>query len=351
MKKILLTVALALSLQGAFAQELLLEDCTALTVGNIGTDLLGTTPGQGGWKPFIATTAVPAGQNSDFQIVDQGGNYGKAIQITGASSTTGTRWLTKDMTTTWLTRTTGNDIAEVTFDFFTGPVTTSQNTMRVTLYESSAHAKMLGGIMVAMNTLVVSGLSWYDNAGTAGNYSFGLGASATAPAVLQPNTWYKMGFSYDFGTGKVIFREDSGVFNGFVNGAATGTDITEIDILAATGSTTASPNAAAATAVFDNINVTARATDSLLAIDKNDLIANNFSVAPNPATDIVTISNSRNILINTISIIDLNGRVVKSIELSNVTSSEINIADLSSGLYMMNVKSDLGTTVLKLIKK
>lgn len=82
----------------------------------------------------------------------------------------------------------------------------------------------------------------------------------------------------------------------------------------------------------------------------NDVLASKLSVSPNPANDIVTISNGENIFINSVEVVDLNGRVVKMSKYDGVAEAKINISDLSSGLYMMNVSSDKGSVVRKIIK-
>ena len=166
MKKLLLLSFAALGF-AANSQSLLTEDCTLLTVGDVGTDLTGATDGQGGWKIF-----GPAGTPlSDMAVVDMLGTYGNAFQLTGSATATGTRYIYNEtIADTWAAREDGNEIAEVTYDFFTGPVSTSKNTQRLTLFDPTG-SKFLGGIMVTMDTKVISGLSYYNNAGTPGNYS------------------------------------------------------------------------------------------------------------------------------------------------------------------------------------
>ena len=82
---------------------------------------------------------------------------------------------------------------------------------------------------------------------------------------------------------------------------------------------------------------------------KNHL-ASQFSVYPNPTRDVINISNSDNILINNIKIMDINGRTVKSLQLNDVTDAQVNISDLSGGVYLMNVSSDRGSMTKKIVK-
>lgn len=98
------------------------------------------------------------------------------------------------------------------------------------------------------------------------------------------------------------------------------------------------------TAYFDNLQVTSG------ALGTDEQIASKFSVYPNPSNNLVNIANDSNILLNAIAITDLNGRTVKSVKLDNVNDAQINISDLASGVYMMNISSDQGAAVKKIIK-
>jgi hypothetical protein len=84
-------------------------------------------------------------------------------------------------------------------------------------------------------------------------------------------------------------------------------------------------------------------------LKNNEYLASKLSVYPNPAKNIVTISNDINALINTIDMTDLNGRIVKTLNL-NATNGQISIGDLSAGVYLMKIKTDQGFAVKKVIK-
>lgn len=349
MKKLLLLLLFIFGCSaGLRAQVLLTEDFSSLTIGNVGTELTGMTPGQGGWTTYV----LSGGLNSDFQVVDKGGVYGNAIQITGSNIATGARIMAKNLAFDWGGRTAGNNIAQVDFSFFTGPVSTSKNSMRVTLYDSNTRTKMLAGMMVTMDTKEVRGLSYYDNTattgGTLGNYSFTLGGTATTPAplLLTANTWYKFGFSFNYTTGQVLFKEATGLFNKFTAGAAAGIDVFEVDVLAGAGTS----NIVSSIGVFDNINITASGTDTLLAVNTNDIVSNAISVYPNPVIDVVTIVNSKNLNLNAIQITDSKGLIVKNKNLDNALQTKLSLTDLSTGIYFMKISSNEGTTIKKIIK-
>jgi hypothetical protein len=80
-------------------------------------------------------------------------------------------------------------------------------------------------------------------------------------------------------------------------------------------------------------------------------LAGSFSVYPNPATDVLNISNSINAEINAITITDLNGRTVKQITANGSVDSQINISDLNAGVYFVNINSNEGSLTKKIVKK
>lgn len=82
----------------------------------------------------------------------------------------------------------------------------------------------------------------------------------------------------------------------------------------------------------------------------NDNLDSKLSVYPNPATNVLNVNSNDNVLISGVSVIDLNGRTVKSNKFDGVSNLQINIGDLSSGVYMLNIASDQGVTVKKIVK-
>ncbi|RXR20932.1 T9SS type A sorting domain-containing protein [Flavobacterium amnicola] len=82
-----------------------------------------------------------------------------------------------------------------------------------------------------------------------------------------------------------------------------------------------------------------------LALATNDFTAfSDFIIYPNPSNSIVTVSNAENI--ESIEIISLEGRTLKS-----VSGTTIDIAELSNGIYIMQVKTTEGKMGTKKIIK
>ena len=85
-------------------------------------------------------------------------------------------------------------------------------------------------------------------------------------------------------------------------------------------------------------------------LSNDEFLANKFSVYPNPANNVVNIANGENMMVNKVTVTDLNGRTVKNVSFDNVANVQVNVSDLASGLYLMNITSDKGTATKKFVK-
>lgn len=75
---------------------------------------------------------------------------------------------------------------------------------------------------------------------------------------------------------------------------------------------------------------------------------NTLSVYPNPAAEYINVKFDNNKTYKA-DIVDLNGRVVKTISVSS--GSQINVADLNSGHYLLILKDNQDTKVARIVKK
>lgn len=94
---------------------------------------------------------------------------------------------------------------------------------------------------------------------------------------------------------------------------------------------------------LDNVTVTQ-------TLGVKDFSANKFSVYPNPSNGLVTVNNTLNALISNVQITDLNGRIIKTDNFASSTEIQVNISDLSAGVYMMSINSDQGSVTKKIVK-
>ncbi|MBL7897280.1 MAG: T9SS type A sorting domain-containing protein, partial [Crocinitomicaceae bacterium] len=80
-----------------------------------------------------------------------------------------------------------------------------------------------------------------------------------------------------------------------------------------------------------------------------------FAVYPNPAVDAVNVSLSLNASENTvINVLDLTGKVVKTINLGDVNGSKtvaVSLDEMNSGVYFIELVNQNGRQVEKFVKK
>jgi hypothetical protein len=77
---------------------------------------------------------------------------------------------------------------------------------------------------------------------------------------------------------------------------------------------------------------------------------NQVAIYPNPADKQITIANNSNINVTEANIYNLQGKLVQSIALGN-KETIVDISTMASGVYMVKISSDSGTTTKKLIKR
>lgn len=103
-------------------------------------------------------------------------------------------------------------------------------------------------------------------------------------------------------------------------------------------------NAVGQQALFiDNLTVTQ-------VLSTNEFLLSKISVLPNPAKDLITITNDSSAIVSTVEMTDLNGRVVKNQKI-NAMQGQVSIGDLSTGVYMMKIATDQGTVTKKIVKE
>ena len=71
-----------------------------------------------------------------------------------------------------------------------------------------------------------------------------------------------------------------------------------------------------------------------------------LTVSPNPAEDILKVSLSSELVLNNISLYNLQGQLVASFQ-----SNQLYLADLSPGMYMIIADTDQGSITTKVVKK
>ncbi len=92
-------------------------------------------------------------------------------------------------------------------------------------------------------------------------------------------------------------------------------------------------------------------TNSSLSNTTSDFDENSIEIYPNPTTNEINVSSTRNSRISMINITDLNGRTVKQNAFNNLSNIQVNITDLLNGVYLMRIETNAGTFTKKILKK
>ena len=86
----------------------------------------------------------------------------------------------------------------------------------------------------------------------------------------------------------------------------------------------------------------------LLAINKQELA---IGLYPNPTSDFINIVNTSAIELEGVKIYDMYGRLISEVVITNDNTQNINLSNLSSGVYMLHIYNDQLNTVKRVIKK
>jgi serine protease AprX len=86
---------------------------------------------------------------------------------------------------------------------------------------------------------------------------------------------------------------------------------------------------------------------NLSAIDFN---LNKINIHPNPTTDKLFV-NTSNVAVTQYEVFDLQGRLVKSDKVNNLTNFSIELNDINAGMYLVQIHSSNGISSHKIIKK
>lgn len=366
MKKLLLSVALIATSFG-FAQSLQTENFNSLIIGNVGTDFAGTAAGQGGYLTSSTNGAAPTTSTnaglSNFQIVANGKNGTNGLQLTSPNGDKGSRVMAKaGLDVAWAARTATNNVIELEYDFFTGPITDSRTQvgMRVLGTEmvgTTPTTRTITGFVYTTNTRVLQGVAYILNGASYGTFLFNLGAT---PVVLDANTWYTIGCSYNVTTGEVTWRTNStttpagsAAVNWVPGISPVQVNIQQVVVGANAAANPPIPaNVVTSAIVFDNYLTRAVATSNLLGTSEIATLSNeSISIFPNPASDVLNVKTNGTEIINGVQIMDINGRQVYTNTFNAMSDAQINVSNLASGMYLINITSGDKSVTKKFLKQ
>jgi len=338
MKLKLLHIATAFLLAHfATAQVLYSEDFDNLTVGDLSTDPSGNTPGQGGWN----TSIYFLGSISDVRIVTEPGR-GKVLLLEHPGSFSNGYDVKKDLDIDWNQRVSTNNVIKVEYDFFTGNETVNPSSDPYTEETSLFMIKFTNGA----NGLLYNTYRPYSNV-----FRF---RDLNGPQLTK-NNWYRMVCYIDYPNNKIHFVIPSiGHYEEHVFIPNNTLPVTidnytpDFILLRVGGAIAAGTNSRSFISKYDDITISAV---NQVPLKIEEIFSYKFNLFPNPVNDVVTITNSENIGIEEIVVYDMDGKRVKEQKCKNENEISLNLSNLSSGTYLLHIKTKEGIAVKKVVKK
>ena len=337
-KNILFITTLLFATQLTTAQVLYSENFDNLTLGNVGTDFTGNTPGQGGW--YTLSNTVAANQsNNYFKVITEPG-MGNVLEITSpvVNNNTSNRTNTaiiKDLEKNWNNRAVGNDVLKIEYDFYTNESFTNSNNDNTHFIESIKHYALF--IVYYGGTTGRAYVSYFDKNGSAG---------LLYPTILPKKTWLKFVFYVDFNNQKVYFRIPALA----INEVQTTTLDMNSDLISALNFTSTTGGAPYNQTVYKYDNISVSAVNTIPTASVDTILSSKFNIYPNPVPNILTITNSENIIIKELTVYDVNGKIIKEQKSSFEKQITLNVENLSSGTYLLHIKTDQGIAIKKVVK-
>src|SRR5690606_2802489 len=291
------------------SQVLYTENFDNHSVGNLGTNTTGAVPGQWGWLTYSQNTQV----NSFFSVVNETGR-GKVLDIsTGLTSTESLLAFKTNLSPLLNNRNAGNNVLVFEIDYYTGSkhaTNTAGNTSRIVIAGNDGNvltyptATNLAVVVLEKTVGKFSAHPFVSNNTAIGEY-------------IPFNTWIKFVFYLDYTNRKVYFEipNINKVFvTDFLKNETSINLIQDFPInsilLEAVVTSSINEPQIYTRNRYDNIKITALGAvpPNIVALSTTEQLAAKFNLYPNPATNVVNITNSENMLVNQVTVYDISGK-------------------------------------------
>lgn len=334
-KQVLFVATLLFATQLTTAQVLYSENFDNLTLGNVGTDFTGATPGQGGWHTYSRADNVPSDAgNNYFKIVSEP-NKGKVLQTTALPSFGANYLLKSGIDNLWNNRNSGNNVLKVTYDFFTGPnLSISGPNYSFYILKTNSFHNLSGDYLGVLTYVPMNGSM------NLGPNPFNLPHSQFPK--LKPNTWYTLTFYIDYTNQKVYFSIPSLGFN------VVHTSQNQIPVTLSVVLQHSTLTVMASDYKYDNFVISAINT---VPLSTQDFISEKFNLYPNPAKNLVNITNTENIAVEKITVFDVNGKLIDTKIFNKQSKVQLDVDAFAAGTYLLHIETTEGIAVKKVVKK
>jgi len=358
MKKCLLILTTVLIFNSTYSQVLYTENFDNLSIGNLGTDPSGITPGQGGWLTQCSTTSTVS--NNYFNITSETGKGNVLTLSAGTTSSTNVGVIAKKtgIDSFINQRTPGNNVIKFEIDYYTG-------TQQLNSGESQ---KILIGYDTSHNTFAPSRtlIMYYFRPQTGIFYVLGMDLGGNIKldknalpysAVLPFNTWVTLIVYLDYNNKKAYF--ETPYFNTIAVAdflkASTSANLIEDFKPTVLGMYFESANENTTTVgrdnKYDNIKITALKSVPAYVLSADNFLAAKFNLYPNPASNLVNITNNENMYVKEVAVYDTTGKLITTQNFNEQTEIQLHVENLASGTYLLHLQTNEGMAVKKLVKK
>lgn len=336
-KYLILTILLFFGLN-AISQVLYSENFDSQPLGPLNTDTTGTIPGKANWYRS-GYHQVPI-LNTDI-ITHNGTNKVLAIKNGNSDKSSRVELILKDIDLLWTNRTVGNDVMKIEYDMYL------DMTDRINYSLYSYQQSGLGHLRYFCNTAYNNYIDGSFLNSSGGQTAIKFDSNGATNYSNFPNkVWTKIIFYFDTANKVSYFNIPSlnlyDYSSYYFQALPTRIELESSRNIINLTSTYQNPFL-----MYDNFKIEAIKNVPLSSVE---FLNTKFEIYPNPTTDIITIKNEENILIKNIDIIDLNGRIIKSIK-PEEQHTQLNLDFLAAGTYLLNIKTDQGTAAKKIVKK
>ncbi|WKW46821.1 T9SS type A sorting domain-containing protein [Myroides sp. JBRI-B21084] len=333
MKKHLLFIATCLITHLASAQVLLTEDFNSYPTGYLNTDYTGATAGQGGWvmERYTGSTATAmvtpeSGKGNVLTMATTGTFVIESVHILQSSGV---------IDALWNNRTAGNNVLKLEYE----------------LYGSGnfySHGSLYNNTNPFVSISFVNKAPSYSISGRhLGSLNIGQALVKNYTAATFPHSlWHKVEMFIDYTGLKAYFYIPT--LNLFeAHAIDPNKNYTPDNIKFQANSLVPGSSVVK----YDNIKLSALQAVPAYILSAHNIVSAKFNMYPNPATNVVNITNSENMLVEKITVYNLAGKQISIQNYNNQTEIQLNVANLASGTYMLHLQTNAGLVVKKLVKK
>ncbi len=362
MKKYVFFILSLLFLNTTHSQVLYDEDFDSFTLGNLGTDPDGLIPGQDGWltecnlQPNYGSKS-----NSFFTIINESGK-GKVLLLSSATPPQ------KEVLTAKKTgldalinqRTSGYNVVKFEIDYFTGTKhfyrnNPDYNTITLT-YSPSKYDRLFSFRFLAIHGII--DVRYHTGGSQIGAVDFFKIDKNNEQALLPFNTWVKLIAYLDYNNKKIYFEFPyfGTVVSGDFLSQSTSTNLMQDfkpSALLVDVSTRNSTSTIQIINKYDNIKITALKSvpPEVIALSVDEVLSQKFNLYPNPATNVVNITNNENMFVEQVAIYDVTGKQLSTQTFNKEAEIQLNVENMAIGVYLLHIKTKEGTAVKRLINK